>query len=245
MKEKSKRVALAQFGASEKTDENIERVAHYAAQAQGQGAQMLCLPEYTMYCAEQSDPARVAAAAQPLDGAFVHALGKLARAYHLWIAAGMYEHHETDKPYNTIVILDAHGRVRGSHRKNRLFDQNGFGESLCCTAGTQPFMPIDTPIGKLGLLTCYELRFAQIAAEQRARGAQVLLVPAGWVEGEHKSLQWRTLLAARAIENSIPVLGVDQYIPERFVGHTAAFSPSGQQLGALSAGEGLLTIEWT
>lgn len=71
----------------------------------------------------------------------------------------------------------------------------------------QAVSPIETPVGKLGIITCFELRFPALAAEQKARGAETLFVPAGWVQGENKLLHWRTLLCARAIENGLTVLG--------------------------------------
>lgn len=116
-------------------------------------------------------------AAEPCDGPFIIALGELCRRYGLWIAAGMYE--RTDGlPYNTIAVLDDRGRLRGTHRKNRLYDAFGYRESDECRTGDKPFSPIETPVGKLGIITCFELRFPALAAEQKARGAETLFVPA-------------------------------------------------------------------
>ena len=80
-------------------------------------------------------------AAEPLDGTFVSALGRMARRYGLWLAAGMYE--QTDGlPYNTVVVLDDTGMLRGCHRKNKLYDAFGYRESDECRAGSTPFSPI-------------------------------------------------------------------------------------------------------
>ncbi|MFR2288615.1 MAG: nitrilase-related carbon-nitrogen hydrolase [Butyricicoccus sp.] len=158
------------------------------------------------------------------------------------IAAGMYE--RTDGlPYNTIAVLDDRGRLRGTHRKRRLYDAFGYRESDECRAGKEPFSPIDTPAGKLGIITCFELRFPALAAEQKARGAETLFVPAGWVQGENKLLHWRTLLCARAIENGLTVLGADQYAPGKFVGHSMAFQPDGIALGELGEEQDLLIVK--
>lgn len=148
-------------------------------------------------------------------------------------------------PYNTVVVIDDEGRLRGTHRKNRLYDAFGYRESEECRAGEQPFEPVETPAGRLGIITCYELRFPELAAEQKKRGAEVLFVPAGWVCGENKPLHWNTLLCARAIENGVTVIGADQYRADHFIGHSAVFAPDGTTLASLGAGEGLLVTEIT
>lgn len=85
--------------------------------------------------------------------------------------------------------------------------------------------------------------FPALAAEQKARGAETLFVPAGWVQGENKLLHWRTLLCARAIENGLTVLGADQYAPGKFVGHSMAFQPDGTALGELGEEQDLLIVK--
>jgi len=82
-----------------------------------------------------------------------------------------------------------------------------------------------------------------LAAEQKARGAQTLFVPAGWVQGENKLLHWRTLLCARAIENGLTVLGADQTAPGKFVGHSMVFAPDGTSLGELGEEQDLLIVK--
>lgn len=234
-------IALAQFASGEDKQANLRAIRDYAQNASQNGASMLFFPEYSMFCAKMNRRSRNAQAAEPLSGPFVTALSQIAQEYGLWLAAGLYE--QTDGlPYNTIIVLDKDGVLRGVHRKTRLYDAFGYRESDECRAGDAPFVPIDTPVGRLGIITCFELRFPALAAAQRAAGADVLFVPAGWAVGANKVLHWRTLLCARAIENGMTVLGADQYAPDRFIGHSAAFAPDGTTLGALEEGCGLLTI---
>lgn len=234
-------IALAQFASGEDKQANLRAIRDYAQNASQNGASMLFFPEYSMFCAKMNRRSRNAQAAEPLSGPFVTALSQIAQEYGLWLAAGLYE--QTDGlPYNTIIVLDKDGVLRGVHRKTRLYDAFGYRESDECRAGDAPFVPIDTPVGRLGIITCFELRFPALAAAQRAAGADVLFVPAGWAVGANKVLHWRTLLCARAIENGMTVLGADQYAPNRFIGHSAAFAPDGTTLGALEEGCGLLTI---
>ena len=234
-------VALAQFGAGEDKRDNLHRIQADAQKAKDFGASMLIFPEYSMFYAKVNRRSKNIQAAEPLDGPFVSTLSQVARQHGLWIAAGMYEQTNA-LPYNTIVVMDADGMLRGVHRKQRLYDAFGYRESDECRAGEKPFQPVDTPVGRLGLITCYELRFPALAAAQKQDGAEVLLVPAGWTVGANKVLHWRTLLCARAIENNMMVFGVDQYIPDCFIGHSAAFAADGRTLGALEEGNGLLTI---
>lgn len=120
---------------------------------------------------------------------------------------------------------------------------SAIGNPMSAGQGISPFSPIETPVGKLGIITCFELRFPALAAEQKARGAETLFVPAGWVQGENKLLHWRTLLCARAIENGLTVLGADQYAPGKFVGHSMAFQPDGTALGELGEEQDLLIVK--
>ena len=161
-------VAIGQFSTGEDKTANLRKIEHLAQTAAENGAKMLFLPEYSMYYAKVNARSKNIEAAEPCDGPFIIALGELCRRYGLWIAAGMYE--RTDGlPYNTIVVLDDRGRLRGTHRKNRLYDAFGYRESDKCRAGDKPFSPIETPVGKLGIITCFELRFPARAAEQHRR----------------------------------------------------------------------------
>lgn len=237
------KVSLAQFGALPDKALNLRRISAFAEEAAKNGASMLFLPEYSMFYTKVNQRSLFQQAAEPLDGPFAAALSRLCRANGLWLACGLFEDApDGGAPYNTAVVLDDTGKRRGSYRKQKLFDRGPQPESAALRAGGQPFEPIETPPGRLGVLTCYELRFPALAAEQKARGAELLYVPAGWMAGAHKALQWRTLLAARAIETGLPTLGVDQFARGLFTGCTAAFAPSGEPLGALTEGEALLTI---
>ncbi len=234
-------VSLAQFGACEDKQNNLRRIQDFVQKAKEFGASMLFLPEYSMFYAKMNRRSLNIRAAESLDGPFVSALSQMARQYGLWITAGMYERSD-GLPYNAVVVMDKDGTLRGVHRKQRLYDAFGYRESDECRAGESPFCLVDTPVGRLGLITCYELRFPALAAAQKQGGAEVLLVPAGWAAGANKVLHWRTLLCARAIENSMAVFGVDQYAPDCFIGYSAAFASDGSTLGALEDGDGLLTI---
>lgn len=143
---------------------------------------MLFLPEYSMYYAKVNARSKNIEAAEPCDGAFIIALGELCRRYGLWIAAGMYE--RTDGlPYNTIAVLDDRGSLRGTHRKNRLYDAFGHRESDECRAGDKRVFAHRDTRRKTGYHYLLRASVSALAAEAKARGAETLFVPAGWVQG--------------------------------------------------------------
>lgn len=234
-------IALGQFGAVPDKNTNLCAIERMAEQAAKNGASMLFLPEYSMFYAKTTDRSLIARSAESLHGPFVQSLGALARQHNLWIAAGLYE-AAPGLPYNTIAVVDDTGALRAHYRKRQLYDAFGYRESDECRAGHRAFRPLDTPAGKLGVITCFELRFAALAAQQRQAGAQTLFIPAGWMQGTHKLLHWQTLLRARAIENNMMVLGVNQTLPNTFIGHSAAFAPTGEMLGSLEQQTSLLFI---
>ena len=142
-----------------------------------------------------------------------------------------------------MLLLPEYSMYYATHRKRRLYDAFGYRESDECRAGDKPFSPIETPVGKLGIITCFELRFPALAAEQRARGAETLFVPAGWVQGENKLLHWRTLLCARAIENGRTGLGGHRCAPGKVDGESMAMQTDGTAPGELGEEQDLLIVK--
>lgn len=103
------------------------------------------------------------------------------------------------------------------------------------------FDPIETPFGRIGLFTCYELRFPEVARDQRRKGAEILLMPTAWAEGEMKRLHFRTLITARALENGVYVLACDQ-CAEGTIGESAAVDPMGVTVASAGAEEALVLV---
>jgi predicted amidohydrolase len=171
----------------------------------------------------------LSAFAEPLDGPFVAALTDAARAHSVTVVAGMFEVGEDPaRPFNTVVVIDE-GGLRASYRKIHLYDSFGYQESNVMAAG--PIEPVLFEIGDLtlGLMTCYDLRFPELARLLVDGGAQALVVPAAWVAGPRKVDHWRTLVAARAIENTAYVVAAGQPAP-RYTGHSLIVDPRGDVL---------------
>jgi len=182
----------------------------------------------------------VSAHAEPVDGPFASAVEEVARERGTTIVAGMFETAEDPgRPFNTLVVR---GATRAEYRKIHLYDSFGYRESDRLTAGDVE--PRLVPLGgfTLGLMTCYDLRFPELARLLVADGADVLVVPAAWVAGPRKVDHWRTLVRARAIENTAYVVAVGQAGP-RYTGHSMVVDPLGEVLA--EAGEAATTVRAT
>ena len=175
----------------------------------------------------------VSAHAEELDGPFATEVTRVARQRATTLVAGMFERSEDpDRPFNTLVVR---GEVEADYRKVHLYDSFGYRESDRLSAG-----PVTAPVVELGglrigLMTCYDLRFPEQARALVDAGADVLVVPAAWVAGERKVDHWRTLVRARAIENTVYVVATGQPGP-RYTGHSLVVDPLGDVL--VEAGEG-------
>jgi predicted amidohydrolase len=165
--------------------------------------------------------------AEGLDGAFATEVDRVARARGTTVVAGMFETGPTpQRPYNTLVVR---GAVEASYRKIHLYDSFGYRESDRLSAGATEPVLVDVAGVRVGLMTCYDLRFPELARLLVDRGAQLLVVPAAWVAGERKVDHWRTLLRARAIENTVFVAAAGQPAP-RYSGHSMVVDPLGDVL---------------
>lgn len=238
------RVALVQFRAGSDPVDNRGRLTSLVREAIGHGAQLVVCPEAAMAgFGRPTDP--LAPLAEALDGPFVTALTAVAAGSTATVLAGMFE--ATAQPpgaYNTVVAVTAAG-LAGAYRKLHLFDSAGWTESarLATVELTADALPVlDCPPLRVGVLTCYDLRFPELARALVDRGATALAVPAAWVAGPLKEEQWGVLLAARAIENGVFVLAAGQPGPH-YVGRSAVVDPAGVAIAAHPAGEGVTIAE--
>ncbi|MBO0844394.1 MAG: carbon-nitrogen hydrolase family protein [Nocardioides sp.] len=213
-------VVLVQEAASLDPTENRERIDALVPD----GADLVVLPE--AFARDFGDPGSdVALYAESVDGPFATEVERVAKARGTTVVAGMFE--ETDAtPYNTVVVR---GGVHADYRKIHLYDSFGYRESDVLAAGDISPLTFDLDGLEVGLMTCYDLRFPELSRLLVDAGAEVLLVPAAWVAGSRKVDHWRTLLRARAIENTVYVVGVGQPGP-RYTGHSMVVGPLGDVL---------------
>jgi predicted amidohydrolase len=161
--------------------------------------------------------------AEPLDGPFVAEVERVAKERATTIVAGMFE-HTGGTPYNTVVVR---GGAHLDYRKIHLYDSFGYQESKVLAPGPIEPATFDLDGTTVGILTCYDLRFPELARRLVDAGAEVILVTAAWVAGPRKVDHWTTLLRARAIENTCYVVGVGQPGPTSS-GHSMVVDPLGE-----------------
>ena len=208
------------------------------------GASLVVLPEATMTDFGPTD-LDLAAFAEPLDGPFVDLLARHARRLGSTVVAGTFEPSTSElgagaPPFNTLVVVAPDGTLTATYRKIHLYDSFGYRESDRLSAGSIEPVVVDVDDRRLGFMTCYDLRFPELARLLVDDGADTLVVPAAWVAGEGKLHHWRTLLAARAIENTVHVVAAAQG-GHRYTGHSLVADPQGSIVVEAAEGDETLS----
>lgn len=229
---------------------NLHRLEALVARAAAQGAALVATPENSTLL---TSPREKVAAAEPLDGPTHRALGEMARRHGVWLLAGsVAERCEADptRCYNTSVLFDDRGGVAASYRKIHLFDIDipggpSFKESAHIAPG-DTLVVADTPVGRVGLSVCYDLRFPETYAALVEAGAELITVPSAFTVPTGEA-HWHTLLRARAIETQCYVLAPAQEGAHGggrvSYGHTLIVDPWGVVLAECGEGEGLVLAE--
>jgi predicted amidohydrolase len=234
------KIALGQFGAGLEKQQNLAQMNKLAETAAASGADLVLFPEAAMVggAPERS----LVPFAEPLDGAFVSELQRLAAKHSIAIIAGMFEPAESTRVYNTVVAVAQDGRLIGSYRKIHLYDAFGHKESDRIAPGDGRTLVFELGGMRLGVMTCYEVRFPEVARRLAELGAEVLLLPAAWVRGPLKELHWETLTRARAIENTVYVAAAGQ-VGAMYAGLSAIYDPMGVAIVNAGEAEGVVVGE--
>jgi predicted amidohydrolase len=225
-------IAVAQFAPAADKQANLVAIEQLVVAASQRGAALVVFPEYSSYFVDPFDDS-LAANAEELDGAFVQALTGLAAAHDVCIVAGLLEQAADGRRVrNTVVAVDATG-ILASYRKLHLYDAFGQRESDWVEAGELAAPETFELDGlRFALMTCYDLRFPEVGRTLADAGADVFLVPAEWVRGPLKEHHWRTLVHARAIENTVYVAAAD-HPPPLGVGNSMIVDPQGVEIAAI------------
>jgi predicted amidohydrolase len=231
------RVAAAQFTASTDWRENLDTAAALVREAAADRVDLLVLPEGVL-ARFVEEKARIRENAQPLDGPFVTQLAGATRGLDITVVVGIHETSPTEKPYNTLVVL-RDGEVLEVYRKLHLYDAFSMFESDNVTPADVVPPLVDVRGFKVGLMTCYDVRFPELARLLTLDGADVLVLPAAWVRGPLKEHHWQTLVTARALDNTVYVVASGESGP-RNIGQSMIVDPLGVPLA--QAGEEPTTI---
>ncbi|HBG50679.1 MAG TPA: acyltransferase [Gammaproteobacteria bacterium] len=225
-------VALIQQCCSGDTAANLETQTRDIRRAATAGARLILLQELhnTLYFCQVEDPA-LCDLAEPIPGPTTERLGALAQELGVVIVASLFERRAAGLYHNTAVVLDTDGRIAGRYRKMHIPDDPGFYEKFYFTPGDLGFSPIDTAVGRLGVLVCWDQWYPEAARLMALAGAELLLYPTaiGWnpddpaAEQARQREAWITIQRAHAVANGMPVLACNRTGQEP--------DPSGQTAG--------------
>ena len=233
-------VQLAQNTATEAPPTRVDRAIDLTRAACA-GADLVVLPE--LWLAGAFDIHASKEFGEPLDGPLVAAFSDIAAQERTWLHMGSFPERDGEgHTFNTSVLFDPDGTIAATYRKVHLFGFDG-GEPSVMSAG-EDYVVVDTPLGKTGLATCYDLRFPEQFRALVDAGAESFLITSGWPTKriEH----WRVLLRARAIEDLAWVVacnGVGLQAGTELGGYSAIINPLGEVIVEADGSEQVLTGE--
>ena len=225
------KVSVGQFSPSGEVRDNLETMRVLAGKARAEGSELIIFPEESMFSIGRVEGA-LSDAVDASWTTFVQQLSLLAAELEIAVVAGGYESSGEERPFNTLVLIDATGRIVDTYRKLHLYDAFSYAESDRIKPGDGGVKVMQVGDLRVGVMTCYDLRFPELGRALADLDADLLAVPAAWFKGEHKIEHWETLLKARAIENTLWVAAAGTS-SRHTVGHSMILDPMGVPLAAL------------
>ena len=211
---------------------NIQRLAKGIADLADRGAQLIVLQELhnSLYFCQVEDVNNFDFA-EPIPGPSTGFYGELAKQYGVVIVTSLFEKRAPGLYHNTAVVIEKDGTIAGKYRKMHIPDDPAYYEKFYFTPGDLGFHPIDTSIGRLGVLVCWDQWYPEAARLMALQGAEILIYPTaiGYEssdtpdEQERQREAWTTVMRGHAVANGLPVIAVNR------VGHEP--DPSGQTRG--------------
>ena len=242
------KVALVQESNQGDAAANLERIESRVAEAAAAGAQLVLLQELhngayfcQHECVDEFD------LAEPIPGPSSERLGRLAARHGVVIVGSLFERRAAGLYHNTAVVLERDGSLVGKYRKMHIPDDPGFYEKFYFTPGDLGFHPVDTSVGRLGVLVCWDQWYPEAARLMALAGAELLLYPTaiGWDpddaedERERQRDAWILSHRGHAVANGLPVLSCNRVGHEpsplgasgiRFWGSSHVLGPQGEVL---------------
>jgi N-carbamoylputrescine amidase len=218
-------LGLIQLACSPHSQENLDQAVMKTQEAIREGANIICLPELfgSQYFCQKEDTV-LFDLAEPVSGPSTGVLSKVAREHNVVIIVPIFERRTAGIYHNSIVVLDSDGSVAGLYRKMHIPDDPAFYEKFYFTPGDKGFQAIQTSVGKVGTLICWDQWYPEAARLTTLQGAEMLFYPTaiGWhpsektQEGQAQREAWQTIQRSHAIANGVFVMSVNR------VGHEKA-----------------------
>lgn len=240
---------------------NITRLASGIANLAEHGAQLIVLQELhnsLYFC--QTENVNLFDLAEPIPGPSTNFYGELARQYGVVIVTSLFERRAAGLYHNTAVVIEKDGTIAGKYRKMHIPDDPAYYEKFYFTPGDLGFHPIETSLGKLGVLVCWDQWYPEAARLMALHGAELLIYPTaiGYESSDTEDEQqrqreaWTTVQRGHAVANGLPVVSVNRvgYEPDpsgqtkgiQFWGSSMVVGPQGEMLYRASEVEEECTI---
>jgi len=239
-------VALIQMSCTADPSRNLRVALDRIAWAARQGAKLVCLPELfrSLYFCQKQDY-KCFELAEKIPGPTTQLLSTAAKKHKITLVSSLFEKRAGGLYHNTAVVFGPNGKILGTYRKMHIPDDPGFNEKFYFTPGDTGFQPIDTPVGRLGVLVCWDQWYPEAARLMALRGAQILIYPTaiGWARGEKKQVcetqrsAWQTIQRSHAIANGLFVLSINRTGREKnldFWGTSFIANPMGHVIAEAS-----------
>lgn len=235
---------------------NITRLAEGIADLAKRGAQLIVLQELhngLYFC--QTENVSLFDLAEPIPGPSTDFYGELARMYGVVIVTSLFERRAAGLYHNTAVVIEKDGTIAGKYRKMHIPDDPAYYEKFYFTPGDLGFHPINTSVGKLGVLVCWDQWYPEAARLMALQGAEMLIYPTaiGYESSDTPEEQqrqreaWTTVQRGHAVANGLPVVSVNRvgYEPDpsgqtngiQFWGSSMVVGPQGELLYRASENE--------
>lgn len=213
------KTALIQQTCTDNRQQTMDRTASAIAHAARSGATLIVLQELhcSLYFCQQ-EQVECFDLAEPIPGPSTAFFGDLARQHQVVLVTSLFEKRAPGLYHNTAVVLEKDGSIAGTYRKMHIPDDPGFYEKFYFTPGDLGFEPVQTSVGRLGVLVCWDQWYPEAARLMALAGADLLLYPTaiGWApadadaEKQRQRDAWINIQRSHAIANGLPVISVNR-----------------------------------
>ena len=240
----SVRVGIVQIASGENKEENLEKAKRMVLQAADNDSKLVMLPEMFNYLPEVPNAEKYRRNAESLNGPTINSMIEIAFERNITIISGSIAENCQGRIYNTSCLIRPSRKVF-TYRKVHLFKFGNINETAIFENGAEPLVTIGEGL-KIGLTTCFDLRFPELYRTEALMGAQVITNVAAFLESTGRA-HWMVLLRARAIENQVFILAANQAKSARrgatYYGNSAVIDPWGKILARAHQKEELLITD--